>query len=466
MIKNSKGLFLLGILAAVAVFCVQSGLRHGNPTEVDVSKDELNIDKFISKKQKVCFGRFVIDVPEGASIVFGPTEVDGELIFHSDKAAQLDAILASKLREVAERKNIIPEYALPDLPMVGNVFNGEVPGQKTLFGVENSVSYEIDSYIPIGSDLFVYHLRGVAPDANEIPRINKIASQLKYRPALEIPAGEGICIEMGFLDVDPKYENISIGFGFREFSDVRMSIDMRKNQNFLPEGDGPNELREGAKAKAQEAGFGSIFARIKMLREGPKEVGVWKGEEVLTRRPAYRDETDAHEFRFYSTGSVNDKFHPRVDIRLDSGVEGNAMARVKPSITDEEAIALWDRILSTIRLRQPSDVTPVPPASHDKPLGTIETTGALCPESGWWECNEHREIDGNRLRLFSKGERLPPVSISRYSALWRRLIGDSYSIAEVKWKLVQYESQPTLQSSNDRETPNKVHDNGTKDNHA
>lgn len=466
MIKKFKNLFFFGIFIILAIFSIGYWNHYEVRKEIDVGKDELDADKLLLKSRKACFGRFVIDIPEGASVIYGPTEVDGELVFHRNKAAQLDSLLISKMQEVAEKKSLIPEYAIPDLPMIGNVFDGQMPGQKILFGVENSVSYEIDTYIPIGKDLFVYHIRSVAPDINEIPRINKIASQLKYRSSLEIPAEQGICVEMGFLDVNPQYENISIGLIFKELPDVRISVDIRKNQDFLPEGNNPKDLRESAKHKAQELGFGGIFARIKVLREGSKQIGVWKGEEILTRRPAFRGETDAHEFRFYSSGSVNDKFHPRVDIRLDSGVKGNAMARVKPSVTDEEAIALWDGILSTIRLRQPNDATPLPTATHERALGTIEITGALCPQTGWWECNENRKIDGRRLRLFSKGEKLPPVSISGSSRLWRRLIGDSFSIADVRWKLVKYETLPLPASTDMSESGNRVHDKGTNNNHA
>jgi hypothetical protein len=108
---------------------------------------------------------------------------------------------------------------------------------------------------------------------------------------------------------------------------------------------------------AEASGMVNFFKRIKVFRNGNRQLGIWEGEEIATRRPAYKEDTDAHEFRFHSMGAVNDALHPELDIRFDSGVRGNAKAKLKPSITDDEALEIWDRIINTIRIRKVNETS-------------------------------------------------------------------------------------------------------------
>lgn len=52
---------------------------------------------------------------------------------------------------------------------------------------------------------------------------------------------------------------------------------------------------------------------------------------------------------------------------------------------------------------------------------------------------EKRKIDGKRRRLFKEGEELPPVVADGRTGLWRTLIGDTYQIAKVEWKLIEHQ---------------------------
>ena len=138
---------------------------------------------------------------------------------------------------------------------------------------------------------------------------------------------------------------------------MHFSIAARKNQQWLPEGSDPDQLYDLARKNAEDEGLGGLFRSIKILRKQARQVGIWQGKEIATRNPAYKSEAENHQFKFYSPGAVNDRFYPELDVRLDTGLKGNRTASAKPSLTDEEALALWDRLLGTIRLRQPSDAT-------------------------------------------------------------------------------------------------------------
>jgi len=422
------------------------------------------VEEIFENTKIVCFGRFIMEVPDRVSLVYGGVTVDGNIKFYQGKAEKIPEMLVARLSVIEKERKLVPDYSLLNFPLIGKVIDGVVPGQKTVFGIGNSISYKIHSYIPLGKDLFIYG-SDAFPENNEIPFINTVANSLRSRADLEIPAEPGICVESGFISIEPTFEAVSIGLRFHDFPDVHISIDARKNQDYLMEGGGLKESREAAKARAESVGLGGFFSRIKVLREGQRRLGVWEGEEILTRRPAYKDDTDTHEFRFFSLGEVNDAFHPMLDIQLDSGVKGNAKASVKPSITDAEALAIWDRVLSTIRLRQPSDATTLKQSSSRVPLESVRKSGDICPQSGWWECLEKRKMEGERRRLFMAGNEFPQVLADGGANFWRTLIGNTHQIATVEWKLLEYE--PPLASLGDTESIGISHaENDMKDSDA
>jgi len=391
------------------------------------------------KTRLACFGRFVIAVPENSIIIHGAAQLDGEFNVHRGQAESLDEVLFSRLQEVKDEKEYLSDAQIKELPLVGEVLDGLLPGQKLVFGARGTIGYTIHSYMPLGSDLFVLEVDDESRKETRVQEMNNFAMQLRLRGDAEIPAGPGFCIDGGFIDIKPEYENTALGLLFKEFPDVSFSIRMRKNHNYLQESSSPSALRKNAKERASAIQLASFFSRVTTLREGRRQLNGWEGEEILTRRPEYKDDTDAHEFRFFSVGQRHDALHPLLDIRMDTGVKENARASVRPSLTDEAALALWDKLLPTIRVRRPSDATPPPAPPPTVSLESVRKSGDICPQSGWWECLEKRKIEGERRRLFTAGDKLPPVLADGGASLWNTLIGNTHQIATVEWKLVEYD---------------------------
>lgn len=423
------------------------------------------IEDLFRKTRLLCFGRFIISVPETAIVMHGTAELDGRFSVYPDQVSKIHEVVSSRLREALEEKNYLSDSQVVDLPSVGTEMDGELPGQKLVFGAKGTIGYTIHSYMPLKSDLFVLEINNINEKERVLQEINRFAKKLRLRDDVEVPAESGICVERGFIDIYPEYENIAFGLRFKEFPDVRFSVQTRKNGKYLRKENSPTALREGARRRASVLELASFFSRITTLREGLRQLDDWEGEEILTRRPAYKDDTDAHEFRFYSAGQLHDALHPQLDIRLDSGVEGNSKATVRPGITNVEALELWDKLLPTIRIRQPSDATP--PITHlsNLPLGSIGRSGDICFQSGWWECLEKRKIDGERRRFLKAGDKLPLVVASGGANLWRTLIGYTQQVALVEWKLLEYEN--TLPSSTIRkEDGSSLANSGAKNSDA
>jgi hypothetical protein len=308
------------------------------------------LQPLFAKTKTVCFGQFVVEVPASATVVYGPADVDYPIEYFPGEGAKVGQRVAEQLRDVEKDRIFLGEDGIVKFPLFGKVIDGAVSGQKLVFGSKDRVSYSIDSFIPIGNDLFVQHTPSAIPKDESVDSMNTAAKLLRLRAENEVPTEPGACIEGGFVAWRPEFERASLGVRLKEFPDVHFSVEVSKNQKYLVESSALEP-----RLKAAEKDGGSWYSRIKFFRRGPRELGNWKGSEVLARIPAQENTVESHEFAFVSLGAVNDSLQPKLDIKLDTGVKDDQTASVKPSLTDEEAVALWDKLITSIRVRPTGD---------------------------------------------------------------------------------------------------------------
>ena len=400
------------------------------------------LQPLFEKKRTVCFGRFLMEVPAAADIIYGPVEAETPIQYFEGDGDKVAEHLAARLAEVENERKFLLKDDIAELPLFGKVIDGARPGQKIVFGSKNQAGYAVYSFIPIGRDLFVQHINSILPDEDIVGVFNTVAIHLQKRPEEQIPAEPGSCIEGGFLPLKLEREWVAVGIRMKEFPDVHLSIDVHKNLERLRLGSSLKLLREEAKASAEANGLGAVFAQTKILREHPRELGTWKGHESAVRTPAFKDDKSVHEFRFHSLGAMHDPLQPELDIRFDTGLKGNRKGGVNPSLTDEEALALWDKLITTIRVRLPSDATPVVSTVPKVPLASLARTGEVCPQSGWWECTRHKAIDGGSRRLLKAGEPMPQVQLLGKFRLWQKLVVAQTGQIATVWKLFAYDDEP------------------------
>jgi hypothetical protein len=407
------------------------------------------LQPLFAETKTVCFGQFVVDVPASATVVYGPTDVGYPIEYFPGEGAKVEQRVAEQLQEVEKDRIFLSKDDIAEFSLFGKVIDGAVSGQKLVFGTKDQAMYSIDSFIPLGNDLFVQHASGVISKDDSINSLNTVAKLLRLRPENEVPTEPGACIEGGFVAWRPQFENISLGVRLKEFPDVHFSVRVSKNQKWLVESSALEP-----RLKAAEKDGGSWYSRIKFFRRGPRELGNWKGSEALARIPAQENTVEAHEFAFVSLGAVNDSLQPSLDIKLDTGVKDDQTASVKPSVTDEEAVALWDKLTSSLRVRPTGDSAKnTTTALHRTPLGQFVDTGSACPQAGWWQCSDHGEIAGGRRRHFGTGETMPHAVLMRKPGVLQKLTGQrpTHQIATT-WQLVAYDpvqTVDTLQAESD-----------------
>lgn len=368
----------------------------------------------------VCFGRFVMDVPTTALIVAGPSEAETSLRFYPHEAGRIAHRVAQQLTLVERDRSFLSEEDKVRLPMFGTVIEGAAPGQKLILGSKDQVGYSMYSFVPVGEHLYVQELNGGVLNEAQVEDakrfFNAIATNLRLRSDDEIPEEPGMCVAGGFIPINMQYEKVRLGIRLKEFPDVHFSVEAHKNQDFIPEASDLETLLVRAEKNAKIAGLGIHYARIKTFRRGPRELGVWKGYEILARKPPFKKDTDAHEFRFRSVGAVNDAYHPELDVQLDSGVKDNRKAAIQPSITDEEAIALWDRLIKSIRIRTRADNKTKSNTTSSVPISSVKSRPSRCRShaiAGSSIC----QLDGDGQEDSSKDERALYQSLSYAMAL-------------------------------------------------
>jgi hypothetical protein len=201
------------------------------------------------------------------------------------------------------------------------------------------------------------------------------------------------------------------------------------------------------------------------------------GFEALSRTPERAEVHSIHDFAMDFRGVPADPLKPYAEIQMQTGVADNAAGASKASLTDEEAIAVWDKITSTIRVR-PTSAARLKTAEADSrlrlPLGELAATGRNCPQTGWWEPSESHDRAGGQRQHIKAGERMPHMVSLGEPSIWQKLKGErpSYRTATV-WKLVGYDDAParadmaahppTIAQTSPMDDPSKDATGGTAD---
>lgn len=343
-----------------------------------MNKPMPKIEKLFAQTKPVCFGRFIIDVPATAQVVWGPTMVNDDIVSYPGQAIKIPAEIRDKVEEIKAIRHLKEPSTL-----IG-VFDGPNSDSKIVVGYKSrhdSGLIQLHSYIRLGKHAFVQSaptavlddLPGGGDDKTSykkyVAEMQDIARHLRVREENEIPAEPGICLEVGFIaEADGRYhEMTSIGFRFPEYADVTFSIQTQKTARVDESNSLGWSLRKGQEF-AGVAGLANLYSRIKSLREGQRRIDDWEGDEKLGRLPAQKDgQPSVHEFLFQSVGVAHDMLRPIIDMDMHTGVQENTKGVFEPSLKDDEAIAFWDRLTSSIRTRSAAAPSPAPSASASKP---------------------------------------------------------------------------------------------------
>jgi len=304
------------------------------------------------KTKILCFGRYAIEVPQEAQLVWGSVWFPSNIDIVSggiEKAKRRAEEKIAKMKRVKHTSEITYNDAGPiENSWQTRYFENEFAKE------DNSLFF--DTYVSKGEITFVLgdSIKQGETESTVIARQRARASSLRLRPAQEVPTEPGFCIEHAFIASD-RYDNqemTSAGIYLPSFPDITFSIS--SNKDAYADYDKAEfemkreELSLLGRIKAAQKMQGVLYPQRDVLREGKRDVQHWHGEESLIRRP-----DGTHDFEWALVGTPTDVANPsEFNAAMFTKVEANMVgAAKKASVSNDEAVALWDKLLSGLKFR-------------------------------------------------------------------------------------------------------------------
>lgn len=392
------------------------------------------------KMQTVCVGRFLIDVPDDAQISYRPAFLSGWSIY-SD-AEETDAAFAERLSATETKhqaaKNERGESSLELVKVIdaGGVFGKIfVHSRFWTHGFENgkrvdSTFAAVDASVRSRDVSFDFAME--IGDDEDVKELLQLVPQLEPRPDKAIPSKSGFCFD-GALLRDPltadQNERVSVSIGLKGHPDVAIALNTMAGLNPDPgllERDDKNNVKQ------------SNPSNFKTVRKGKRAIGVIPGEEVL-ELVIEPNGTRSQLFMWESLSQKDSVYRPELILEMHTG-HGKPGNPINSSLTDARALALWDRISGSLRLR------PVQPVAAERsanttPIGTHARAAEKCPRSGWWQCDDGGDgvdIVGGRRQYFIEGQVLPQAVLLTPATLWQNFRGEKPTFTSSipsSWKL-------------------------------
>ena len=359
----------------------------------DPVKISERFQQLFAKTKIICLGRYAMEVPQEAEIVWGsmgfPSEFDIVRGGVNGARERINSDI-SKIAGKAKLKN-------QTIDLTYNQAGPVKDSWQIRWREDKNSRYDLlmtRTYISRGDTTFITGwLTG--SDTMEIAKQAYVAKNLRLRSAEEIPYEPGFCIDEAFIS-DNLYadeESAHAGIYFPSLPDINFSISSSKNsyQDYPDFEAYKPKLSLLYRIQGAKDIQGAFYPSRTVLREGKRDVQHWHGEESLIRR---KDGT--HDFEWAFVGTPRDVANPsEYSARMYSKVAHNTVgAAAQASVTDDEAVALWDKLLSGLKFRvqvpgapegsyyQKSNkpITPPPP-----PAPVVWLRHQLCPKDGYYK---------------------------------------------------------------------------------
>lgn len=421
---------------------------------VGAAQDRYEVAKMTEKMKTVCVGRMLIDLPDEAEYRVYGARISGfniSAIAETPEAfdvrvAKREAEIGAKPDRFGRNKNLeIVREVRTGSGMVGKLF---LHGRSVIEGTQlnglKEESYRIED-VRLAAHL---HADGIsievsgkdfAPDAVE--DLATLIAQIVANPPNRPPSEPGFCLDQAYV-WDPltaeQGERIVLTAGLPSRPDIEIRFDTMVGTK--PSGRGLLERAAASRARAGPL----VSARFTSLRAAPRTIGGLSGDE-LVERVLEENFSVIYGFEWEVSGTEDKVFIPAMNLMMKTGSGDDGP--VPSSLSQPAALALWDKISSSIRIRPSAAPAATAASSASAPLGTRAYAGNLCPETGWWQCDEGGKgigVLGGRRQYIAQGQRMPQALLLPPQTLWDRIrrVQSSFESKDPSaWQLVDKRSR-------------------------
>lgn len=305
----------------------------------------------MTKMKTVCVGRLLVDVPGDALISYAGSEISGWEII-SDAEETDDAFQASLVEQdsIARRGDEFAQRG--GLEQIIPISDGQRHGKIFVFGRASSETIEggkpvklawLSMHALFRSNGVSYRISSDFREDSDLSELRRLISQFHHRENDYLPEVSGVCLDHAFL-ADPlsttgaEATRLSLELpGHPDAALVLVSMG-----RVLVE---PSLLERSAKSEIKR----KYASRFHFLRQQKRPIAEWIGDEQV-RRVHELNGVAVHSAFWEFPGSKDDVLKPHISLEFRTGLslEGEP---INSSFSDDELLAWWDRVSSTLRIR-------------------------------------------------------------------------------------------------------------------
>jgi hypothetical protein len=337
-----------------------------------------------------CFGRLMVQLPPGSSTGLRSTFWTKDLKLREDLTSmqQLQAEVRAKEQEFKNLKHrdfgtrYIQTY---DLNGKGwSVWGYE---REKIGSITGKHYILIHNYFISQQPFRVWYLTDTYPhDAVDVARdyFAKLAQELRPLADGEVPTEAGFVIKGGIVRTKEwRAEGASASFSlpfFKNPIDPTTSVVSFSLSSLSMGVDGDKLLERISPIQ----GVLLAISGVRVIRKGERTINGLAGEEYLYRERTKDGRWTVYSFRWEMAAKAENIYQPQTALFMNVKVPVTVEYPDPPFKSDEEALAFWDAVTSTLRLRPiqgPGGQTQAPDTS---PPPTARV-GEVCPRGGIWE---------------------------------------------------------------------------------
>ncbi|WP_136068474.1 T6SS immunity protein Tli4 family protein [Modicisalibacter radicis] len=364
MITQLRAPLISGLLLlATACGAPEQGVPEMNDQE------RQTVEAYTETQAPVCIGRFQVDMPSQLAPRFSSLTVNEAKISATPNSRQMFE------RFIEKRQKALQEHPVDarDAPFLKNIIRhddivifdrnesqGTYDSARTLEGYRfvglTMFSIEIDA-IDLSDEKNSKHRAYLESNKSErLKQVEYLLNHLSPRKAGEIPERPGLCFEHGFLAggadqaipgaaVPTRKEQIGMRFSDNKNRDVY--IHFYTDSTIAEEDTLLDRTDQAERALANDQNFS-------VLRKGEVDLdGIDQAEEWLSAGTT-DENVKGNYFNLEANSRIGSPGTPYVDISLRNGQfahDEDHPALDKASLTDAEAVGLWDAITRTFKPR-------------------------------------------------------------------------------------------------------------------
>ena len=337
-----------------------------------------------------CFGRLMVLLPPGSSTGLRSTFWTKDLTLREDLKTlqQLQAEVKAKEQEFKNLRHqdfgnrYIQTHGLGGK---GVSVWGYKRGKISLDGETHSILTH--SYFYSENPFRVWYLTDTYPhDSADVARdyFAKLARELRPLADGEVPKEPGFVVKGGIVRTQEwRAEGANLGFSlpfFKNPIDPSTSLVGFSLKSLSMGVDGDKMLERISPIQSALL----AFSGVRVIRKGERNINGLQGEEYLYRERSKDDRWTVYSFRWEMPAKAENIYQPQTSLFMNVSLPVTVQYPEPPFKTDEEALAFWDAVTGTLRLRpmQGRDGQAIAPDGTPPPTARV---GEVCPKSGVWE---------------------------------------------------------------------------------